>query len=91
RRLPGLGEWRVGIGRSRTRVNLEVPEQPDVGTQRVDLGQRFAQINIDTVDSLAFPSRGVLLSATYQQVRLTGDQQASATQGLGLMAFRLGE
>lgn len=90
-RLPGLGDWRIGVGRARARAAVEVPEQPEVGARRVNYGQWFAQINIDTVDSLAFPSRGYLFNGTYERVRLANGTESTATQGLGLIAFRLGE
>lgn len=90
RRLAGWGDVRLGLGRLRTTARLELPEDPSVPPQRQLFGQRFIQARVDTLDSLAFPSRGALLEASWERLDNGRDEPVHHAAVLGLSAFRLG-
>ncbi len=90
RRLSSWGDVRLGFGRLRGSAAVEIPQDPSQASSQASYKQGFAQLRIDTLDSLGFPSRGYLLEASWQ--RLTPDGEATANQLglLGLSAFRAG-
>lgn len=90
RRFGNWGDVRLGVGRLRASARLEIPEDPDVPPRRVSFSQRFAQWRIDTLDSLAFPTRGALLEAEWQRLTTAGAPAADHVGVLGMTAFRLG-
>lgn len=90
RRLSSWGDVRLGLGRLRATARLELPEDPSVPPQRQLFGQRFVQARIDTLDSLAFPSRGALLEAAWERLDNGRDEPVHHASLLGLSAFRLG-
>jgi NTE family protein len=91
RRIPGLGDWRVGFGRVRESLALEIPADPKAGTGTLYYRQTFAQVQTDTLDSLAFPSRGHVFNAQLEWLRGAGLPRSVRSSAAGLMAFRLGE
>ena len=67
RLLSNWGDIRIGISRSFGKVNSLVPENAMSSTLRLYETDHFVQFRIDTLDSLAFPSRGQLVIANWQR------------------------
>lgn len=89
RNLGNWGEVELGVARTRSSVHVEIPADPALPESTATFQQQFAQISVDTLDSLGFPSRGVLLNAQWQRYR-RAEQQAHQFGALGLAAFRAG-
>jgi NTE family protein len=89
-RLGNWGDVRLGTGRVRSRTRAQLPEDPSLGSVRLSLRTHYAQLRIDSLDSMAFPARGQLLNLSY--ARLDSDRTGSINQvsALGLSAFQLG-
>jgi NTE family protein len=62
REFGNWGDLNVGVSKQRYTVHTIVPEQPDSPDQKVRDTVRFVRFRIDTLDSLGFPTRGVLLN-----------------------------
>jgi NTE family protein len=91
RPLSDWGDVQVGISRNFSRATLLIPEDPHANVGRFYDTTRFANLTIDTLDSVAFPSRGQLLKAGLQ--RSTAHDLEVLTQAavIGLAAFGKGE
>ncbi|MBT9494591.1 MAG: patatin-like phospholipase family protein [Paucibacter sp.] len=90
RQLSNWGDVRFGAGRLRASARLTIPEDPGIEPLNGYYSQRFAQLRVDTLDSLAFPTRGVLFDFGVEHLQ---DRQRNtiAQAGLrGLGAFRMG-
>lgn len=96
----------IAVGRAiGLRADLRVGLQRNVGSLRVLLPAdtlerlRFGESNVfvqyryDTLENLAFPTQGSLLTSRWERVRSGGPDEPSLanSQVLGLTAFRLGE
>lgn len=90
RRLSNWGDVRLGFGRLRGSVAVEIPQDPSRASSQRFYMQSFAQLRIDTLDSLGFPSRGNLLEASWQRLTPDGSQTANQIGLTGLSAFRAG-
>jgi NTE family protein len=92
RELENWGDIQFGISRRFSRANVLVPEDPGAPTYRFYDTAQFAALTIDTLDSLAFPSRGQLLSAQWERSPSKDSGQPSLTQSavIGLTAFQAG-
>jgi NTE family protein len=90
RRLASWGDVRLGFGRLRGSATVEIPADPAQPASQAYYKQGFAQLRIDTLDSLGFPSRGNLLEASWQRLSPDGAQAANQLSLLGLSAFRAG-
>jgi len=93
RQLSDWGDVQVGFSRNFSRATLLIPENPNTNTGRWYGTTRFANLTIDTLDSVAFPSRGQLLKAGVQRSTVHGLGLDVLTQAsvIGLAAFGKGE
>lgn len=94
RQLSNWGDVQVGIVRGGSRTSVLIPEQPLAQTSRSYGTARFASLTLDTLDSVAFPSRGHLLTAQWEHDEFSGDggRSGQSQGGLsGLAAFGAGE
>lgn len=89
RQLADWGDVQLGVERRHGRTQSLVPADVPEADSRLDESARYAQLQVDTLDSLALPSRGVLLQARYDRggmgTRSGGHHTASV---VGLTAFR---
>ncbi len=90
RQLGNWGDVRFGAGRLRATARLTIPEDPGIAPLDGNYSHRFAQLRVDTLDSLAFPTRGMLFdfSAEHLQDRQKNNVTQAGLRGLG--AFRMG-
>lgn len=93
RELSTWGDVQLGITRRTGRARLLVPEQPLPGTGSFYDTTQFAQLSIDTLDSLAFPVRGQLLQARFEraQSRAPGEPSHASSEVTALAAFGFGD
>jgi NTE family protein len=74
-----LGDWgdlQLGATRQRARISVLIP-RADQSTEYAYDTTHFARFRIDTLDSLAFPSRGFLLDAQVQRSRANSEEPTS--------------
>lgn len=85
------GDLRIGIDRRLTKVNAEIPESADLAA-RVFINTQFVNFRIDTLDSLAFPTRGQLLDfeSIHLRTREAGQPSLVTFSLRGLSAFQTG-
>ena len=77
-REPGnWGDLQAGVTRRHASTRVVVPELPDTVTGRAYDITEFLRYRIDTLDSLGFPSRGVLLDAVLERSPNGGDNGTS--------------
>jgi NTE family protein len=92
RQISNWGKIQIGTRRHLLERNPEIPETQDLKSRYYETNQ-YAGFNIDTLDSLAFPTRGTLLNinwerSTSQEIR----QKATFSSTiLGMKAFRSDE
>jgi NTE family protein len=89
-RVAGLGDLRFGVGQLRASNEIVVPVLPGRGPQSQTYAQRYLELHTDTLDSLAFPSRGQWTTARIEWLRPRGESRVINASLLGLSAFRLG-
>ena len=90
-RIAGLGDLRFGVGRLRASDEVIVPAPPQGGTRSQDYTQQYLELHTDTLDSLAFPSRGQWTTARIEWLHPRGEERVINASLIGLAAFRLGE
>ena len=73
RELGSWGDLQLGVTRRRAGTRVVVPEQPDTVTDHAYDSTQFLRYRVDTLDSLGFPSRGVLLDAVLERSPNGGD------------------
>ncbi len=89
-RVAGLGDLRLGVGRLRASDEVVLPVIN--GSRRSQTyGQQYLELHTDTLDSLAFPSRGQWTTARIEWLHPRGEDSVINASLLGLSAFRLGE
>jgi len=91
RRIAGLGDLRFGLGKLRAADEVILPAPPGGGLRSQLYGQQYLELHTDTLDSLAFPSRGQWMTARIEWLKPRGEQHVINASLLGLGAFRLGE
>lgn len=90
-RIAGLGDLRFGLGRLRASDEVVLPVVPG-GNRRAQLyNQQYLELHTDSLDSLAFPSRGQWTTARIEWLQPRGEPNVINASLLGLKAFRLGE
>ena len=90
RQLGNWGDLRWTLARSRQRFGLAIPEDPSI-RGRTEFTEQSLKLQIDTLDSLAFPSRGQLLDAALIRQKIAGQADVDDFFVIkGLAAFRLG-
>lgn len=90
-RVAGLGDVRFGIGRLRASDEIVLPVIPGAAGRSQSYGQQYVELHTDTLDSLAFPSRGQWTTARIEWLQPRGESRVINVSLLGLSAFRLGE
>lgn len=90
-RIAGLGDVRFGAGRLRASDEVILPAPPEGGTRSQTYAQRYLELHTDTLDSLAFPSRGQWTTARIEWLHPRGESGVVNVSLIGLAAFRLGE
>jgi len=93
RQLGSGGDLQVGITRAHDHVLVTIPQQQvDAPVQRVQDTTQFIRWREDTLDSVAFPTRGVLIDSTLQRSLSGAGQQSLASSQLQAMAaFHTGQ
>jgi NTE family protein len=76
RELGNWGDLQFGATRQRARIHALIPESTG-GTEYVYDTTHFVRYRIDTLDSLAFPSRGFLLNASVERSPASSTQPTS--------------
>ncbi len=92
RELSNWGDVQLGVTRRVGQLRSLVPADAALPDTAFSQTLYYAKIGIDTLDSLAFPSRGVLLDGRWELApgRAGGQGQARSSL-LGLAAFRAGD
>lgn len=90
-RIAGVGDLRIGVGQLRATDEVIIPTPPEGGRRSQRYGQQYVELHTDTLDSLAFPSRGQWTTARIEWLKPVGEARVINTSLLGLKAFRLGE
>ncbi|MFY7864002.1 patatin-like phospholipase family protein [Roseateles sp.] len=91
RQLGNWGDVRWNFGRARVRAVQAIPEDPAERGQAW-VNQQSLRFRADTLDSVAFPSRGFLIDANFIRQRPDGVTVPNDYFSLqGLSAFRLGQ
>jgi NTE family protein len=92
----GVAEWgdiRLGVARSRVDVRALVPDDGSRAPVRLYDTTALLQLRVDTLDALAFPQRGHLISAVWQRslAQPGGASRLASSDVIGLVAFGSGE
>jgi len=90
-RIAGVGDLRFGLGRLRASDEVILPVLPTNDRRSQVYGQQYLELHTDTLDSLAFPSRGQWTTARIEWLRPAGEPRVVNASLIGLSAFRLGE
>ncbi|MES2959000.1 MAG: patatin-like phospholipase family protein [Pseudomonadota bacterium] len=92
RELSNWGDVQLGVERRVGRSRALVPEDDTAANGRFSETASYVQLQVDTLDSLALPSRGVLLQGRFESARATeGAAGRSASSIVALKAFRVGD
>lgn len=89
-RVAGLGDVRLGIGRLRASNEVVLPLLSGSRASNT-YSQQYLELHTDTLDSLAFPSRGQWTTVRIEWLQPRGEGGVVNASLLGLTAFRLGE
>lgn len=86
------GDLQVGVTRSKVKGSLVIPADPGAPEERALGTNQFVQFRIDTLDGTGFPTRGVLLDATWMHSPSPGVGEAGLGRSAvtGLKAFGRG-
>jgi NTE family protein len=76
RELGNWGDLQVGATRQRARIQALIPQATTPAAYVYDT-THFVRYRIDTLDSLAFPSRGVMLNASIERSPASGAEPTS--------------
>jgi NTE family protein len=92
RQFGNWGDLRVGVLRRGINAQVTVPEDETVPVARLHQTVRTLSFSADTLDSVAFPTRGMLFNLNWQQAGGRGTDQIALTQQSvqGLQAFHAG-
>ncbi|MDL2353860.1 MAG: patatin-like phospholipase family protein [Pseudomonadota bacterium] len=77
RELGRWGDLQGGVRRQSASTRVVVPELADTVTEHAYDTTQFVRYRVDTLDSLGFPSRGVLLDAALERSPTGGDNGRS--------------
>lgn len=90
RELSNWGDVQVGSERRVGSSHALVPEDDVAASGRLSETASYVQLQMDTLDSLALPSRGMLLQGRFESSRgAAGEASRSASSIVGLKAFRI--
>jgi NTE family protein len=90
RQLGHWGDLRYSVARQQTKLHLSIPEDPN--EQSTTQTVQALSFNVDTLDTIAFPTRGTLFSLEWQRaVHSAAAGPVPTRQSVqGLEAFRAG-
>jgi NTE family protein len=88
--LGRMGDVQLGLERTQARIAPVLGGQLEGGPIALTTQRAVAQLRLDTLDSLAFPTRGHLLQATWRSSSLSGAAQGAEAEMRGLAGFRMG-
>jgi NTE family protein len=92
RELSNWGDVQLGAERRVGRSRALVPEGGSDSESRFSETASYVQLQMDTLDSLALPSRGMLLQSRLERSRAAaGAASRSASSIVGLKAFRVSD
>jgi NTE family protein len=89
RQFGNWGELSVGVSRQAYSVRPLIPQDPAAAVDRVYDTKTFARFRVDTLDSLAFPTRGTLITIGREQTPGSGKSVGTAANwsATALQAF----
>jgi NTE family protein len=88
RRLGDWGDVRLGLGGLSNRARLLVPEQQEGSLLRQRFDTVYGQLRIDSLDSVAFPSRGQLLDLRLDVLHSSEEGGSLQLSLAGMSAFQ---
>ncbi|WP_295760786.1 patatin-like phospholipase family protein [Undibacterium sp.] len=96
KQLGNWGDLQFGLTRQLSQAHVELPEDSEQAPSKVFGTSPFFQFRLDTLDSLAFPTRGQLLTALWQRPQINDDEndgKKSLAQSsiIAMSAFQTGE
>ncbi|MCV2366939.1 patatin-like phospholipase family protein [Roseateles oligotrophus] len=90
RQISNWGDVRIGAGRSRINTRVTIPENPAQAPQQGSFNTRFFQMRADTLDSVAFPTRGFLFELGLTEAKNRDNNSVGEVDLRSLAAFRMG-
>jgi len=78
RQFGNWGELSLGVARQAYSVRPLIPQEPDAPVNRIYNTRMFARFRVDTLDSLAFPTRGTLVTIGREQTPGSGKSVGTA-------------
>ncbi|MFZ6675962.1 patatin-like phospholipase family protein [Undibacterium sp. Xuan67W] len=93
RQFDNWGDLQIGVSRRFGKYNVILPETSEAPSARYYDTTQFVQFRIDTLDSLAFPVRGNLVTALWERSPSKGLGEPSLARSslTGLSAFQAGD
>ncbi|QJQ04663.1 patatin domain-containing protein [Undibacterium piscinae] len=93
RQLSNWGDVRFGINRQLNEARIELPDISDQTFFKAYDTTQFFNFRLDTLDSLAFPTRGNFINASWQRSPSNEAGQKSLAQSsiVAMSAFKTGE
>jgi NTE family protein len=88
RRLGSWGDVRLGYGNFSVRARPVLPQPPETGDIRMRGRGVEAQLRVDTLDSISFPSHGRYLTLGLRHLRNQDDLDDTSLGMVGLSAYR---
>ncbi|MFZ4876263.1 patatin-like phospholipase family protein [Janthinobacterium sp. Mn2066] len=74
------GDLQVGVARSESRGNISIPANLGVPESRALGTTKFVKFRADTLDEPGFPTRGMVIDATWTQSSTTGSSEKALGQ-----------
>ena len=92
RQLGNWGDLRFGLTREAANSKVKIPADPTYPEDHVHETLQSLELNVDTLDSVAFPTRGMLVDLNWQRLPHQGDGTLTVSQQSlqGLQAFHAG-
>lgn len=84
------GDVQVGLERSRSRVSPLLRADLESGPIAFTTTQAYAQLRVDTLDAVAFPTRGTLLGITWRSGSISEADQGAEAEARVLTGFTWG-
>ncbi|MET3131823.1 NTE family protein [Oxalobacteraceae bacterium GrIS 1.11] len=79
RQLGNWGDVRGGVTRGKASSKLAIPADTELAVQQY-FDSRFLHYRVDTLDSLAFPSRGFMVNALWTRLAVGNNSAATESQ-----------
>ncbi|MFM7848573.1 MAG: patatin-like phospholipase family protein [Rubrivivax sp.] len=85
-----LGDVQVGLERTHWQIDPLLASPTPIDLVRLSYRRVFGQLRLDSLDSVAFPTRGVLLQATWRSRTIAGLPSDAEAEVRGMAGFRMG-